>query len=708
MLSLNTKLIDVLGDDKSKPRAKRGGLVVKHLKTLGLKTVQDLLFYFPFRYEDFRLVVPINKIQPDVPVTVKGVVQLIGNKRSFYQKSNITEIIISDGTGQLKIVWFRQPYLSKTLKVGDKIAVAGKVEFGRYGVQMTNPVYEKEKENEGFVHTGRLVPIYPSTKGLTQKQLRFLISQCLPSAGLIKDWLPEEIIKKNNFLSLGQSIKEIHFPVNDKNFKLAQTRFQFEQVFLMQLQNELSRQEIKQLRAPNLFFRREEIKEFVNALPYSLTTDQRKAAWEILQDLEKTHPMNRLLNGDVGSGKTVVAAIAIQNTVLNGYQAILMVPTEILAEQHFQTFSKLLPDKRIGLLTSKMLKINNNEIKPSKKEFLEMLKKGEVDICIGTHSLISDSVKFKKIGLAVVDEQHRFGVKQRHAMIVPNKKQKTAPHFLSMTATPIPRSYALAMYGDLDLSLIKQMPKGRQVIITRVVDETNRHKAYEFIRREVKKGRQAFVVCPLIEEKEESESKDFGFKMEQKTVMAEYKKLSEQVFSDLNITYLHGKIKAVDKEQIMKDFGDKKLDVLISTSVVEVGVDFPNATIMMIEGAERFGVAQLHQFRGRVGRGIHQSYCLLFTNSTTEKVKERLSFFAKTSDGFTLAEKDLETRGPGAIFGMEQHGFSVLKTGELGNMEMIKKSREAAAEIVANDPKLAIYPLLKEKILQLEKTVHLE
>ncbi len=680
--------------------------VGKSLKKLGLEKIQDLLFYFPFRYEDFRKIVLITKIVADSRITIHGRVQLISGRRSFHQRRFMTEAVISDETGQLKVVWFNQPFISKILKIGDKLSLAGKVEYGKFGLQMVNPIFEKEKDGVENIHTGRLVPVYPTTRGLTQKQLRFLIKKSLIAVNLVAEWLPPIIIKKNNFLTLAESLAEIHFPSADEKVDKAVERFQFEEIFLVQLRNELSRQQLRILKAPNLVFKEQEIKEFVKSLPFTLTNDQRRAAWEILQDTAKVQPMNRLLDGDVGSGKTVVAAMALYNTVLNGFQGAIMAPTEILALQHFQSLQKLFTnqDVKIGLLTSKSFKLSNTVEIPPRKVVVDLIKDGAVDVIVGTHALIGGKVKFKKLGLTVVDEQHRFGVTQRHRL-QKKGKGKNMPHFLSMTATPIPRSYALALYGDLDLSLIKEMPRGRLPIITRVVEEFNRAKAYEFIKQQVKKGHQAFVVCPLIGEEG---AEDYELGNEKRSVMVEYKKLSEEIFSDLKINFLHGKMKSAEKEIIMKGFLARDFDILVSTSVVEVGVDIANATVMMIEGAERFGLAQLHQFRGRVGRSDHQSYCLLFSNSLNEPTKKRLNYFAENHDGFSLAEKDLELRGPGAIFGTEQHGFEALKMADFKNLDLIKKGRDEAAALISADSSLASYPLLKSKLESLEETIHLE
>lgn len=686
--------------------------ILKKLHNLGLFKARDLLFYFPFRFDDFSQTVPIASIQPETRVTVRGQLQLIANRRSFYNRKFFTEAVLADNTGQLKVVWFNQPYLAKTLKPGDKLALAGKVKLDRFGLQMVNPVLEKEQTGKDLLHTGRLVPIYPITTGLTQKHLRFLINKALPLSEKIREWLPAELVKKYNFLKIQRALVEIHFPAQAKYFEEAKNRFKFEELFLLQLKNQALREQLKQSSAPALEFKETAIKVFVEQLPWPLTADQRRSAWEILQDIGRHYPMNRLLDGDVGSGKTVVAALAMYNTALNGFQSAIMAPTEILAMQHFHTLSKLFKNTKIivGLLTSNTVKISNikysildiDNPKKNKTIITKLINEGSIDVIIGTHALIQKKIKFRKLGLAIVDEQHRFGVEQRKKL---KYKAENTPHFLSMTATPIPRSFALTLYGDLDLSIIKELPKGRQPILTKVVDEINRNKAYQFIRTQIKAGRQAFVVCPLIERNEE----EGVFALDdRKAVKDEYKKLSEQIFPDLKIALLHGKMQSEEKETVMRDFLTKKFDLLVSTSVVEVGVDVPNATIMMIEGAERFGLAQLHQFRGRVGRGEHRSYCLLFYGIWNQKTSERLNYFANTADGFILAEKDLELRGHGDLYGTLQHGLPELKIADLKDLDLIKKSREAAKDLLAEDPALKKHPAIRLRLTDWEREVHLE
>jgi len=659
-----------------------GKTVAKRLEYLGIKNAKDLLYYFPFRYDDFRQVVLIKDLKSDETVTVRARINLIANRRSFKTRKIITEALVDDDTGSLRVVWFNQPFLTRTLKIGDDVWLSGKVSSDMLGAQLVSPVYEKILKTES-THTARLIPVYPLTAGITEKQLRFLISQVLPLADKIVDWLPEEILESEDLVPIVGAIKGLHFPVDENHLAECVRRLKFDELFSLQLHSSLERKKRENEKAPIIKFQEKEIKNFVAGLPFVLTKTQKVSAWEILRDLEKNFPMNRMLSGDVGSGKTVVAALASYNTILNGLQAVIMAPTEILASQHFYSLKQLLVNERIniGLLTRSQAEMTKNfstkseSFSTRKKELIEKIKTGEINLILGTHALLGEKVNFKKLGLVVVDEQHRFGVEQRKAL-----KEKTVttlrPHFLSMTATPIPRSFALTIYGDLDLSIINELPVGRKPIITRLVEPINRVKAYDFIRAQIKNGRQAFVVCPLIEDK--------NLGSEKKSVLSEYERLSKQIFSDLRVGYLHGKMLGKEKEEIMKKFKNREIDILVSTAVIEVGVDIPNASVMMIENAERFGLAQSHQFRGRVGRSIHQSYCLVFTDNTSISVIDRLSFFEKNLDGFKLAEYDLSKRGPGEVYGIEQSGQLDLKLANLSDHELIKKARDWANQVVSN------------------------
>ncbi|OIO20514.1 MAG: ATP-dependent DNA helicase RecG [Candidatus Magasanikbacteria bacterium CG1_02_32_51] len=694
-----------------------GKTLEKRLSVLGIETVEDLLFYFPFRYEDYSSILTIASLQAGQEVTIKGKIELINSKRSHKSRKIITEALIFDGSERLRVVWFGQPFISKNLHVGEELFFSGKVKSDIFGLQMVSPAYERVKKET--THTARIVPIYPLTIGITQKQIRFLVSQVVHYVDEIVDWLPDDVRDVADVMELREAIRSIHFPENQDDIAHAEKRLKFDELFVLQLRAEMLRQAISVSKAPVIKFQENYTKEFVASLPFELTKDQKVASWEIIQDLGKAKPMNRLLEGDVGSGKTVVAGMATLNTVLNNYQVAIMAPTEILAKQHYESFCVLLKDHEINvcLLTRSMRFINRDKVEIngdnvekeslSLKELSEKIESGKINVIIGTHALLSDKIKFKDLALVIVDEQHRFGVEQRASLI--RRQSALVPHFLSMTATPIPRSFALTMYGDLDLSIIKQMPKDRKVIKTRLVDDHNRQKAYDFIREQVKQGRQVFVICPLIEQKEKDENEieiinySFTGSQEKKSVLIEYEKLNKQIFPDLRVDYLHGKLKSVEKDEKMQNFASGKIDILVSTSVVEVGVDIPNASVMMIEGAENFGLAQLHQFRGRVGRSSHQSYCFLFTTKTSVKSKERLEFFEKTNDGFVLAEYDLQVRGPGAVYGTSQSGLMNLKIATMKDISIIKLARD-----VARGMDFQKYPSLKKKVGEWEKDVHLE
>src|SRR3989339_614601 len=515
-----------------------GKTLEKRLSRLGIVTVEDLLFYFPFRYEDYSEILSIAKLQNGQEVTIRGKIELINAKRSSRQRKIVTEALISDGSDQLRLVWFGQPFISKTLYVGEEFYFSGKVKSDMFGLQMVSPSYERVKtspavtassqstspnrrgdEVASTLHTARIVPMYPLTAGITQKQLRFLISQVVHHIEEIEEWLPEDVRDVADVMELKEAIRSIHFPENQQEIDYALKRLKFDELFILQLRAEMLRQSIKVAKAPKIKFSGKAIQDFVANLPFELTKDQKVASWEIIQDLEKGVPMNRLLEGDVGSGKTIVAAMATLDTVLNNYQVAIMAPTEILAKQHYESFTTLLSNHDIGvcLLTRSMRFFNRDKIEINRdnveKENLSLKKlsdkivSGEINVIIGTHALLSDKIKFKDLALVIVDEQHRFGVEQRKTIKEKSGNKKTTPHFLSMTATPIPRSFALTMYGDLDLSIIKQMPKGRKPVATRLVDPHNREKAYAFIREQVKQGRQIFVICPLIAEKNNGENK---------------------------------------------------------------------------------------------------------------------------------------------------------------------------------------------------------
>lgn len=682
-----------------------GPTLQKRLAHLGIETVKDALLYYPFRYEDYRETVPIQTLGGGEQITIKATIEQIGSKRAGKFRKILTEAIVSDETGPIRVVWFGQPYIAKALKVGDEIYLSGQVKSGRFGIHMASPSYEKVKSNKP-VHAARLVPMYALTQGITQKQLRYIIRQSMEVVDQLDEWLPTDVRARADIIPLPKAVQMMHDPADYADIELAKKRLKFDELFVLQLRAEMIRRAMKRSAAPAMAFEKETIKGFTDSLPFSLTNDQKVSAWEIIQDMEKAEPMNRLLEGDVGSGKTVVAAMAIVHAVTHNTQSAIMAPTEILAKQHFQSFCTLLPEEiNIALLSSNETLLRFGEFKKTskagkRKELLEKIAQKEVHAVVGTHALIQSDVMFDTLGLVIVDEQHRFGVEQRKTIRERHKQQDVMPHYLSMTATPIPRSFALTLYGDLDISIIREMPPGRKVIKTKLVEPHQRQPSYDFIADQVKQGRQVFVICPLIEQKDDGTSKPIS---EKKSVMDEYAKLSETIFPHYRVGFLHGKMPAKKKDETMTAFTNHELDILVSTSVVEVGVNIPNATVMMIEGAESFGLAQLHQFRGRVGRGDHQSYCFVFTDSNSETVKERLHMFEHTADGFTLSEYDLERRGPGDVYGKMQSGMMQLQLATLKDGVLIKLARDIAREIDIDQ-----FPVMKEKVADWEKMAHLE
>jgi ATP-dependent DNA helicase RecG len=667
------------------------------LKKLGIFTAKNLLLYFPYRYLDFSQVRQIKNLKPGENVSLKVKIKQIASRFSFRSRMSLAEAVVSDDTGSLKVVWFNQPYLAKSLGKGEEIFLAGQADYYNFGLQMTNPIYEKVSDFP--IHTSRLVPLYHLKQGLYLKTFRNLVAEVLPLADEVADELPEQIIKSQELINFTQTIKQSHFPENAETLAEAKKRLAFEEIFYNQLLAQKHKLELAQKQSYLIKFNQGLIKQFVDSLPFKLTADQKKAAWEILQDLEKPLPMNRLLEGDVGSGKTAVALIAALQAVSEGYQVAFLAPTEILASQHYQTAQKYLVADMLGraylqqsivLLTNHYSKIGGKD--EEKKKLVKLIKQGMPGIFIGTHALLQKSVKFKNLALVIIDEQHRFGVEQRAELM---KNGKKVPHLLSLSATPIPRTLQLAVYGELDISQIKTKPVGRKPITTKLVTDDNRGKAYQFINKQIISGRQAFVITPLIEE-----SDRLGVKSA-KTEVENLKK----IFPQFKIGLMHGRLKGAEKESVMKNFLENKLQILVSTSVVEVGVDVPNASVMLIEGAERFGLSQLHQFRGRVGRAEHQSYCFLFSNNPNPETINRLASFTKTQDGFELAELDLKQRGFGEMYGSEQSGWN-FKYFDPSYTSLITPARQEALNLLKDDLNLNNFPLLKARIQ--DKTVHFE
>ncbi|MCJ7792865.1 MAG: ATP-dependent DNA helicase RecG [Candidatus Marinimicrobia bacterium] len=638
-----------------------GPAYAKRLKKLGVTTVQDLLYHFPFRYLDYSLLSPIGKLQAGETVSLRG--KVMAMKNEYTKKGRkIQKAVVADKSGEIQVIWFNQPFLIKTIMPGQEIGLSGKVDWFGRSLVLVSPEYEifKEGPKKETIHTGRLVPLYHETYGISSKWLRSriapLVKKFVPG---LKEFLPKQILTKHQLMEFNQALKNSHFPLNQKRADEAKKRFAFEELFLLQL---AALQRKKSWQKQSLAFRfqldQEKILQFSAQLPFELTLAQKRALREIFQDLEKDQPMNRLLEGDVGSGKTIVSAAAIYVAFLNHKQTALMAPTQILAQQHYQTLKQTLSP--LGLKVALLI--------GAQKETAT-----DFDCLVGTHALIYRRAQFKQLGLVVIDEQHRFGVKQRGELI----KKNRAPHVLTMTATPIPRTIALTLYGDLDLSLLDEMPPGRQKIKTWVVPPQKRAAAYQWIRGQVKnKKDQAFIVCPLIEESAVETMQSV------RAATSEKQKLAKEVFPDLKLGLLHGRLKSQEKEKIVAQFRKGKIDILVATPVVEVGLDIPTATVMLIEAAERFGLAQLHQLRGRVGRSGQQAYCLLFSESLSRTSIKRLKALEKINTGSELAELDLKLRGPGEIYGTQQHGFFNLKVASFSDLVMIKKTRGEAEKII--------------------------
>ena len=660
----------------------------RRLARLGVTTIRDLLTLVPRRYDDFSALKTINKLVYGEEVTIVGTVWDTKARETRGGVSVVTTIL-SDATGTIQATWFNQPYLVKQLQPGRQIVISGKVDMYLGRLTFQSPSWEPlEKE---LIHTARLVPVYPLTKGLGARWLRRLMKRVVDTwASHVPEYLPDHVREREGLLDISTALRQIHFPDHWEMVREARRRLSFDEFLWIQLGVLRQRRNWQRQVGRPMSVDGELVRTFLDALPFTLTDAQRRALREILGDLKRSRPMSRLLQGDVGSGKTVVAVAAMLTAVANGYQAVLMAPTEILAEQHGKNVSGLLQNLAPALSESAVpaMHLLTGSLSRSDKECIhEEAATGEVDIVVGTHALIQEGVSFKNLGLAVIDEQHRFGVTQRAAL----RQKGYCPHLLVMSATPIPRTLALTVYGDLDISVIDELPPGRQEIKTRWLSPRERERAYGFVRSQIERGRQAFIICPLIEESE---------KIETRAAVVEYERLQKEIFPDLRLGLLHGRMKAREKEATMGQFYQGELDILVSTPVVEVGIDVPNATVMLIEGADRFGLAQLHQFRGRVGRGEHQSYCLLLADSPGSEAEERLKVIESTQDGFQLAEEDLKLRGPGEFFGTRQSGLPDLKVARLSDVAVLERARAEALEIFRRDPELAApeHALLVQKV----------
>jgi len=646
------------------------------LKRLGVQTFEDLIYHFPFRYDDFSKIEQIKDVDPGEILSLQGVVWQIKNIRTPRGKF-LTIATVADESATVEVIWFNQPFLTKVIKAGMPISLSGKAKIDKGRLKLISPAYEilrgaLKNQTVSTVHTGRLVPIYPETEGVTSKWIRSLMATLLPEfLKNEKDFMPKEILKRHSLINLHNALNQIHFPQNLEQLEKARKRLAFDELFLIQLLSALRKKDWnKSKSAPKMKIDQKNLDQLVGSLPFKLTKAQEKATTEILDDLKRDTPMNRLLEGDVGSGKTVVAAIAAFVAHLNGYDVLLAAPTEILAFQHQKTLSQLLTayGLRVGIWTGH--------------------KKSWGDVTCGTHALLNNIDSTRQIGLVIVDEQHRFGVAQRAKLFLKRSGEKI-PHLLTMTATPIPRSLALTLYGDLDLSVLDEMPLGRQRIATFVVPNFKRSASYGFLEKQVKEGRQAFIITPFVEPSETMVSV--------KAAVVEFEKLKGKFSKTVTLGLLHGRLKSKEKETIIEQFKKNKINILVTTPVVEVGIDVPNASVMMIESSERFGLAQLHQLRGRVGRGQHKSYCLLFTESKSPTSLKRLKSLERIYVGFELAEIDLKMRGPGQLFGFVQSGFTNFKVADPADSVLISKAQKEA-RLVVDGEVLRKYPLLEKRI----------
>ncbi len=658
----------------------------EYLARAGLNTVEDILYYLPRRYEDRSIVTAIKDLKPGVSMTIQGEITSLSS-RARRTGAAIFQAVVSDPTGSVQAVWFNQPYIKDLLKVGDKLILYGKVEiYDR--LQMIQPEYEIiEGLETDSVNIGRIVPVYSLSSQLTQRFLRSLIFKTIAEhVKFAVERLPTYIIARQKLVDIKFALRNIHFPSNFEMLEKAYKRIVFGEFFVLQLALAIR----KKGRAPeeaafgHSMAPGELSGAFKKALPFELTQGQKKAVAEIERDMSAARPMNRLLEGDVGSGKTVVAAHALILAVQNGFQSVIMAPTEVLARQHFIYLSELLMPLGINVV----LLIGGMDAKARDRIYSE-IKDAKADIVVGTHAIIQEAVEFKRLGLVIVDEQHKFGVAQR-AML---GRKGLNPHVLIMTATPIPRTLALTVYGDLDISTIKEMPKGRKPITTYWVEEDKRDRMYGFIREELAAGRQAYVVCPLIEANAGGKS----------GAVETFNKLKNEVFNNYEVGLLHGKMESKEKDKVMKDFKKGKIDLLVSTVVIEVGIDIPNASVMMIENADRFGLSQLHQLRGRIGRGSHESYCILLADPRTDAAAERLKAVEGTLDGFEIAETDMDLRGPGEMFGTRQHGLPEIRFGNLAkDFGIMELARREAFALIEKDPGLLEehHQLLKKSLYE--------
>jgi ATP-dependent DNA helicase RecG len=655
------------------------------LSRIGIHTAEDVLYYLPFRYEDRSDIIAIKDLKTGESQTVRGDI-VNTTTRLTKAGGRVFQAAITDRTGTIHAVWFNQPYLKDYLQKGQNVILYGKVE--RYDkLQIMQPEYEILEEAEiDSLNIGRIVPIYPLTEGITERYLRNLADEAISRyVRQLKEVLPTYLLAREKLVDIKFAIKNIHFPTAFENLEKAYRRIVFEEFLMLQLALAIKKREMKEDAGLRHKVAGELIGQLKNTFSFELTDAQKNVIKEIERDMSSAKPMNRLLEGDVGSGKTIVAAHAIFLTVHNGFQAVMMAPTEVLARQHFIVFSEIFMPLgiNVGLLVGGLGE-------KARAEVYADIKSGKIDVIVGTHAIIQESVEFAKLGIAVIDEQHKFGVTQRAVL----KQKGYRPHVLVMTATPIPRTLALTVYGDLDVSIISEMPKGRIPIATYWVEEEKRSDVYNFIKEELDKGRQAYVVCPLIGRGPASCIRAPG-------AVETFEKFKNDIFLNHTVGLLHGRMGADEKDSVMSDFKKRKIDVLVSTVVIEVGIDVPNASVMLVESADRFGLSQLHQLRGRVGRGKHESYCILLADPKTDEAKRRLQTIEKTLDGFEIAEEDLDMRGPGEFFGTRQHGLPEIRFGNiLKDFDIMEAARKEAFNIIAKDPDLSEehHRLLKNRL----------
>lgn len=647
---------------------------LKLLKRLGISTVKDCLWYFPLRYEDRSNLSPISLLRLDEYQTIKGKV-LTSSIFSTKKGMNIFQLAVGDDTGKIYALWFRQPYMKRYFEDGDTVILYGKVQRTKR-LQIVHPEYEIIREDESkdeLIHTGRIVPIYPLASGVNQRRLRSIIKHAVNQySGYTDETMPTNIQARQKLLDLRSAIRNIHFPVNDRQNREARRRLIFDEFLLLQMALAIKRYKMKfapEGRAHNVEGKLQE--EFLKILPFELTSAQKKTIEDIKKDMSSSKPMHRLIQGEVGSGKTAVSCYGLLLTVANNHQGAIMVPTEILARQHYLTISNL-----FSSLGIRVVLLINGLKSADKREALELIESGEADIVVGTHSLIQQAIAFKDLGLIVIDEQHKFGVEQRAFL----KSKTKNPDIMVMTATPIPRTMAMTLYGDMDISVMDELPQGKRDVQTLCVDGSSLENVYDFVKEQLKSGRQAYIVCPVIDESQALKSEGAA-KM--------YERLRDEVFKGFKVGLIHGRLSDDEKPGVMKKFKKGKIDILVATTIIEVGIDIPNASVMVIENAERFGLSQLHQLRGRIGRGKFKSYCILVSDAGGEVAQQRLEVMTKTEDGFRIAEEDLNIRGPGDLFGKRQHGLPELRLGNLASdVDILEQARKEAFALISEDPDL--------------------